>query len=126
TQYDDLDTPREVILEAYHQLVQSGKVRWIGASNISKERLLESLKTSSDKAYPSYVSLQPEYNLYDRENYEKEYASVVEEHNISVIPYYALASGFLSGKYRSEADLGKSPRGGGIKKYLNERGLAIL
>jgi aryl-alcohol dehydrogenase-like predicted oxidoreductase len=124
--YDDLETDPHETLEAFHKLVQSGKVRWIGASNFSPERLELSLKISSDRALTSYISLQPEYNLYDREKYESQYASIAEAHHLGVIPYYSLASGFLSGKYRSEADLNKSPRGEGIRKYLNKRGFRIL
>ena len=124
--YDDLDTPVQETLEAYYQLVKEGKVRAIGASNFLADRLSESLKSSSDHGLPAYVTLQPEYNLYDREGYEKELEPVCEENGLGVITYYSLASGFLSGKYRSEADLHKSKRGQGIKKYLNERGERIL
>jgi len=126
THYDDIETDPHETLEAYHKLVQDGKVRWIGASNISPERLRASLKISADQAYPAYISLQPEYNLYDREKFENEYATIAAEHNLGVIPYYSLASGFLTGKYRSEDDLNKSPRGAGIKKYFTEKGFRIL
>lgn len=126
THWDNEDTPVDETLEAYDLLVRQGKVRWIGASNLSPERLQASLQTSKFKGYPAYQTLQPEYNLYDREYFEQSYQSLCIEHGISVISYYSLASGFLSGKYRTEADLGKSQRGGGIKKYLNERGFRIL
>jgi len=126
THYDDESTPIEETLEAYAQLVQQGKVRAIGASNISPQRLVESLKISEQKQYPQYQTLQPLYNLYSRTEYEKELQPICEQYGLSVLPYYALASGFLTGKYRSEADLHKSKRGGGIKKYLNERGMNIL
>lgn len=126
THYDDESTPIEETLEAYAQLVQQGKVRAIGASNISPQRLVESLKISEQKQYPQYQTLQPLYNLYSRAEYEKELQPICEQYGLSVLPYYALASGFLTGKYRSEADLHKSKRGGGIKKYLNERGMNIL
>lgn len=124
--YDDLQTPVQETLEAYAQLIKEGKVRAIGASNFGAERLLESLNVSKELSLPSYVTLQPEYNLYDREGYEKELEPVCEENNLGVITYYSLASGFLSGKYRSEADFNKSKRGQGIKKYLNGRGIRIL
>ncbi|HTN06374.1 aldo/keto reductase [Agriterribacter sp.] len=126
THWDNENTPVEETLEAYDQLVKQGKVRWIGASNLSPERLTASLSASKEHHYPAYQTLQPEYNLYDREKFEKHYQPICIAHNLSVINYYSLASGFLSGKYRSEADLGKSSRGGGIKKYLNERGFKIL
>jgi aryl-alcohol dehydrogenase-like predicted oxidoreductase len=124
--YDDPDTPVQETLEAYYQLVKEGKVRAIGASNFTAERLSESLKASSEHGLPAYVTLQPEYNLYDREGYEKDLEPVCKENGVGVISYYSLASGFLTGKYRSEADLHKSKRGAGIKKYLNERGERIL
>lgn len=124
--YDDLDTPIEETLQTYAELVQEGKVRVIGASNLSGERILQSLKISEQHGFPRYESLQPEYNLYDRAGFENEYEAIALENGIGVIPYYSLASGFLSGKYRSEADLSKSQRGQGIKKYLNDQGFAIL
>ncbi|MDR6783440.1 aryl-alcohol dehydrogenase-like predicted oxidoreductase [Pedobacter africanus] len=124
--YEDLNTPIEETLEAYDQLVKAGKVRWIGASNYSVPGLLAALDASEKLGLPKYQSLQPEYNLYKREGYEKELEQVVVDQNLGVINYYALASGFLSGKYRSEADLNKSQRGAATKNYLNERGFKIL
>ncbi len=124
--YDDLQTPVQETLEAYAQLIKEGKVRAIGASNFGADRLQESLQVSKELSLPSYVTLQPEYNLYDREGYEKELEPICAENNLGVITYYSLASGFLSGKYRSEADLNKSKRGQGIMKYLNDRGMRIL
>lgn len=126
THYDDPSTPVEETLLAYDQLVQEGKVRAIGTSNMSVERLHESLKVSVEKGIISYQTLQPEYNLFDREKYETTYEPFIKEKNIGVIPYFSLASGFLSGKYRSEADLQGSSRAGMVKKYLNERGFRIL
>lgn len=124
---DDPLTPLEETLEAYAELIRQGKVRAIGASNYSAQRLNEALLTSERSGLPRYESLQPLYNLYDREAFEAELEPLCLEKRIGVINYYSLASGFLSGKYRSESDLGKSARGGGIgKKYLNERGLRIL
>ncbi len=124
--YDDPQTPIEETMEAYDQLVKAGKVRFIGASNFTAPRLAESLRVSREHNYPAYVSLQPEYNLYDRAGFEEELLPLCLEHNLGVLNYFSLASGFLTGKYRSEADLAKSPRGQGVKKYLDERGLRIL
>ena len=123
---DDPNTPLQETLEAYSQLINEGKVRAIGASNYTAKRLREALETSKNYGFASYQSLQPEYNLYDREHYEKELEPLCREKGIGVITYYSLASGFLTGKYRSEEDLNKSKRGQGIKKYLNERGYRIL
>jgi aryl-alcohol dehydrogenase-like predicted oxidoreductase len=123
---DDSETPLEETLEAYAQLIEQGKVRAIGASNYSAERLAESLKVSEQNRFPRYESLQPLYNLYDRADYEKELEPICREKGLGVISYYSLASGFLTGKYRSEEDLSKSVRGKGVKKYLNERGFRIL
>lgn len=124
---DDPTVPVEETLEAYAQLVKEGKVRAIGASNFSAARLREALAASEAHGFPRYQSLQPLYNLYDRAEFEQELLPLCRQENIGVIPYYGLASGFLTGKYRSEADLQKSPRGGGVgQKYLNEKGLRIL
>ncbi len=123
---DDPNTPLEETLEAYDQLIKQGKVRAIGASNFSAERLKSALETAQKQNLPLYQSLQPEYNLYQRQGFEQELEPLCQEQGLGVISYYSLASGFLTGKYRSEADLGKSPRGGGVKKFLNERGFAIL
>lgn len=126
THYDDENLPVDEVLEAYYELTKAGKIKWVGTSNMSAERLKQSLSKSEEKGFPIYQTLQPEYNLYAREHFEKTYQNICEEHNVSVIPYYSLASGFLTGKYRSESDLNKSQRGGGIKKYLNDRGFRIL
>jgi len=123
---DDPDTPLEETLSAFAELIKQGKVIAIGASNYSGDRLAKALDVSEQLGIPRYESLQPEYNLYDREDYEEKLEPLCVEKGIGVINYYSLASGFLTGKYRSEADLGKSPRGEGIKKYLNERGFRIL
>jgi aryl-alcohol dehydrogenase-like predicted oxidoreductase len=123
---DDKDTPLFETLETFSDLIKQGKVRAIGASNYSGERLKEALQISKDHNLAAYQSLQPEYNLYAREHYEKELEPVCRERNIGVISYYSLASGFLTGKYRSEADLSQSSRGGGVKKMLNPRGYKIL
>jgi aryl-alcohol dehydrogenase-like predicted oxidoreductase len=124
--YDDAETPVEESLRAFDQLIKDGKVRAIGASNFSVERLHESLKVSREKGLASYQTLQPEYNLFDREKYETTIEPFIKEQNLGVISYFSLASGFLSGKYRSEADLEGSNRGPMVKKYLTDRGLRIL
>lgn len=126
THWDDDSTPVEETLDAYAELIKAGKVRWIGASNLSPERLRASLKASDTFHLPRYQTLQPHYNLAVRKIFEEEYEPICKENNLGVLTYYSLAAGFLTGKYRSEADLTKSPRGGGAKKYLNERGLKIL
>ena len=123
---DDKETPLEETLEAYGQLIQQGKVRAIGASNYSGERLAQSLQVSAQHGYPSYQCLQPLYNLYDRAVYESDLEPVCTANHLGVIPYFSLGAGFLTGKYRSEKDLSKSPRGARVKNYLNERGLRIL
>jgi len=123
---DDPDTPLEETLSAFAELIKQGKVIAIGASNYSSERLAKALEVSEQLGVPRYESLQPQYNLYDREEYEEKLEPLCVDKGIGVINYYSLASGFLTGKYRSEADLGKSPRGEGIKKYLNDRGFRIL
>jgi len=122
----DPETPIEETLRAYDQLMSQGKIRACGASNYDADGLKQSLETSRRLGIPAYQSLQPLYNLYDREDFESRLQPVCEEYHLGVTPYYGLASGFLTGKYRSEADLGKSPRGAGMKKYLNERGMKIL
>jgi len=113
-------------LGTYAELIRAGKVRAIGASNFSAARLSEAIDTSTKHGLPRYESLQPLYNLVERPAFEAELETVCVRNGIGVIPFYALASGFLSGKYRSEADLGKSARGQGVKKYLNPRGLRVL
>jgi aryl-alcohol dehydrogenase-like predicted oxidoreductase len=124
---DDPNTPIEETLGAYAELIRAGKVRAIGASNFTAARLQQALDTSARLNLPRYECLQPLYNLMERPAYEAELEPVVQRAGIGVINYYALASGFLTGKYRSAADADKSPRGGGIvKKYLNERGRRVL
>jgi aryl-alcohol dehydrogenase-like predicted oxidoreductase len=123
---EDNATPLEETLEAYAQLIRQGKVRAIGASNYSAEQLRKAIEISTQCGYPCYQSLQPMYNLYSRAEFENELEPLCLEMNIGVINYYPLASGFLTGKYRSEADLGKSARGQAVKKYLDERGFGIL
>ncbi|WPP53025.1 aldo/keto reductase [Catalinimonas niigatensis] len=126
THWDDDRTPVEETLGAYDKLIKSGKLRWIGASNLSPERLKASLDASKKHKLPRYEVFQPGYNLYDRQGFEEGVATLCKEHGLGVISYYSLASGFLSGKYRSEDDLSQSARGGGVKKYMDERGKNIL
>ena len=125
---DDESVPLEESLGAFARLIEAGKVRAIGASNYSAERLRDALKVSADYHLPRYETLQPEYNLYDRSGYEGKLEPLAREHGVGVISYYSLASGFLSGKYRSAADVGKSAARGAkvADRYLNPRGLRIL
>jgi aryl-alcohol dehydrogenase-like predicted oxidoreductase len=122
---DDADTPLSETLHAFGELICEGKVRAIGASNYSADRLSEALKVSAEAGLPRYESLQPHYNLCDRAAFEGPLEQACLANTIGVIPYYSLASGFLSGKYRSEADL-KGARSAGVKRYLDERGFKIL
>lgn len=126
THWDVESVPVEETLEAHAQLVKEGKVRFIGASNFSPQRLEASLAASKSNGYPRYESLQPLYNLFDRQEFEESLQPICLREGMGIISYYSLASGFLSGKYRSDADLGKSARGKGIKKYLTPRGTRIL
>ena len=123
---DDTQTPLEETLDAFDRLIQDGKVRAIGASNFSAKRLAEALQVSEQYGYPRYQSLQPLFNLYDRIDYEKDLEPLCREKELAVISYFSLASGFLTGKYRSEADLADRARADIVKKYLNERGYRIL
>jgi aryl-alcohol dehydrogenase-like predicted oxidoreductase len=123
---DDKEAPLEETLGAYQRLIEQGKVRAIGASNYEAPRLALALGTSADHKLPRYETLQPLYNLSDRAGFEKALQKLCVKENVGVIPYYALAAGFLTGKYRSEADFAKSPRGARMAGYLNERGRRIL
>ena len=123
---DDAKSPLAETLGAYGDLIREGKVRAIGASNFTAQRLSEALDVSRTVGLPRYEALQPLYNLVERAAYEDELEAVCVQHGLGVINFFALASGFLSGKYRSAADLGKSARGAAVKEYLNERGLAVL
>jgi aryl-alcohol dehydrogenase-like predicted oxidoreductase len=123
---DDTSVPQDETARAFGDLMKAGKVRVIGASNFSGARLLSALKASDDQGLARYQSLQPHYNLYERGAFEADAQSVCIAEGISVIPYFPLASGFLTGKYRSDADVGKSARGGGMSKFMNQRGFRIL
>jgi aryl-alcohol dehydrogenase-like predicted oxidoreductase len=124
---DDASVPLEETLGALARLIEAGKVRVIGASNYAADRFADALAVSKQHGLPRYESLQPEYNLVSRSGYEKELEPLIRAEHVGVISYYALASGFLSGKYRSTADLAKSTaRGGAVKKFLNPHGLLVL
>jgi aryl-alcohol dehydrogenase-like predicted oxidoreductase len=123
---DDAATPLEETLGTYAELIREGKVRAIGASNHTAARLVEALAVSKRLGLPRYECLQPHYNLMERAGYEAELEPLVRRENLGVINFFGLARGFLTGKYRSDADLGKSVRGGGVKDYLNARGFAVL
>jgi len=124
---DDPDTPLEETLETFAGLIKGGKVRAIGASNYKAARLREALETSRRLGLPRYETLQPEYNLYERATFETELLPVVKEYGIGVIPFFALARGFLTGKYRSLADTVGRPRESGLKKFFEgDRGARVL
>lgn len=123
---DDTETSFEETLEAYEELIKAGKVRAIGASNYKADRLAESLKVSAARGLPRYETLQPWYNLYDRADFEGGLAELCERENIGVIPYFSLASGFLTGKYRTAKDLEGRARAYRVKDMMNERGFRIL
>lgn len=124
--WPDPDTPYEETLGAYDRLLKAGKVRAIGACNLDAAQFTESLRAAKAHGLPRYDVLQPEYNLYARSSFEGPLRDLMVREDIGVITYYSLAKGFLTGKYRSTADLGKSTRGGGVAGYLNERGMRIL
>ena len=123
---DDPETPFEETLGAFDRLVRAGKVRGIGASQIDAERLEQALAVSADNGLVPYTVLQTWYNMMERPRFEGALAGVAQAHGLGVLPFYGLANGFLSGKYRSEADLKKSIRGDRVAEYLNDRGLAVL
>ncbi|MFV5509670.1 aldo/keto reductase [Acinetobacter sp. 197] len=127
THYDDNQTPPEETLGTLKTLIEQGKIRAIGASNISPRRLELFLECSRENNLPSYACLQTLYNLYDRQEYEANYQRLCIDHGIGVLSYFSLAHGFLSGKYRSMDDLNKSSsRGSSVVNYLNPHGLALL
>ena len=123
---DDADVPLEETLGAFARLVEAGKVRALGASNHDAARLREALAISEAKGLPRYEVMQPQYNLYDREGFELGLAAVAEEHGLGVVSYFSLASGFLTGKYRSAADLEGRPRAGFLQGYFDGRGMKLL
>ena len=123
---DDTETPLEETLSAYDELIKSGKVRAIGASNYKGPRLAEAEQVAQEHRLPAYTTLQPEYNLYDRQAYETGLAPVAEQFGLGVIPYFSLASGFLTGKYQSLEDTKGKKRGSRVEKYFDDRGKKIL
>jgi aryl-alcohol dehydrogenase-like predicted oxidoreductase len=127
THKDDTGTPVEETLEALGRLVKAGKVRAIGASQYEPARLRASMEASARLGIPRYDTLQPEFNLYDRAGFEAKYQPIALEYGLAVIPFFGLAKGFLSGKYRKPADIEGRPRAGGLKKYFEgDRGMRIL
>jgi len=124
--WPDPTVTHEETLSAYDRLIRAGKVRYIGASNYDAKLLSEALAVSREKGLPRYETLQNEYNLYTRDKFEGDVQQLVLREGLSLIPYYSLAAGFLTGKYRSEADFGQSPRGKGMAKYLDAKGKRLL
>ena len=124
--WPDMATPVEETLGAYRRLIEKGKIRWCGASNLNVAMLEGALAAAKARGGPRYEVLQPEYNLADRSEFENGLSDLCRREEIGVITYFSLAKGFLSGKYRAEVDLTKSPRGSAVKNYLNPRGLRIL
>ncbi|MGA2170326.1 MAG: aldo/keto reductase [Terracidiphilus sp.] len=123
---DDPETPLEETLGAFDELVKQGKVRYVGASNYSGARLAEALETSKKHGLASYVSLQPHYNLVERPAYETDLLPVVLKYHLGTTPYFSLAAGFLTGKYRSQQDAAKAARGAMVQKYLNPWGFGVV
>ncbi|MFL6698840.1 MAG: aldo/keto reductase [Vitreoscilla sp.] len=122
----DPETSYEETLDTYDRLMKAGKIRAFGCSNFDARQLAEAQDSARINELPPYQTLQPEYNLCDRASYEGPLRDLAIQQGLGVITYYSLASGFLTGKYRTEADLGQSPRGGGVRKYMNPRGMRIL
>jgi aryl-alcohol dehydrogenase-like predicted oxidoreductase len=123
---DDPDVPLDEMLGAFGELIDAGQVRAIGASNYTADRLAEALRVADEKGLPRFTAMQPELNLLDRDQYEGALQQLCVAENIGVVPYYSLASGYLSGKYRGTDDLNKSPRGYKAKSYMEGRGPAVL
>lgn len=124
--FDDTSTPVEEYMQAFAKLIEEGKVGYIGASNVSPERIREAMEFAKNNDMPGYVCLQPEYNLYDREKYETRYEPLAREYGLGVITYSSLASGFLTGKYRTKDDLEDRKRGSRVEGYLTDRGTQIV
>jgi aryl-alcohol dehydrogenase-like predicted oxidoreductase len=122
----DPETSYEETLDTFDRLMKAGKIRAFGCSNFDARQLADAQDSARINALPAYQTLQPEYNLHDRASYDGPLRDLAMQQGLGVITYYSLASGFLTGKYRTEADLGQSPRGGGVRKYMNPRGMRIL
>ena len=123
---DDAETPLEDTLAAFDQLVRAGKVRAIGASNYTAQRLQQALDISAAQGIASYTVLQPHYNLMERGKFEGDLQQLCQQRDVAAVPYFALASGFLTGKYRGQADLAGKARGGMVEQYVNQGGLEVL
>jgi aryl-alcohol dehydrogenase-like predicted oxidoreductase len=123
---DDQSTPLEETLSAYRALIEQGKVTLIGASNYKAPRLREAIDIAKKESLPTYQTLQPEYNLYDRQDFEQNLQPLAQELGLGVVPYFSLASGFLTGKYKSKADTEGKNRGSRVTKYFDDRGMKIL
>jgi len=123
---DDQTVPLEETLNAYRALIEQGKVTIIGASNYKGARLREAVDLAKKESLPTYQTLQPEYNLYDRQDFEQTLQPVAQELNLAVVPYFSLASGFLTGKYKTKADSEGKNRGSRVAKYFDDRGMKIL
>ena len=126
THYDTAEVPLEETLGAYGELIQAGKVRYIAASNMPIERLKASMELAKTGSYPAYQALQPHYNLVDKSGYDSTLQEVATHYNLTVFPYWSLAGGFLTGKYRKKEDLSQGARGGHVEKYMTPEGLAVL
>ena len=124
--FDDASVPLAETVGAFNDLLVAGKIRNVGVSNYTAARIAEWIEIASSNGWTLPVAVQPHYNLVHREPFESEIAPVAAEHNLGVVPYYSLASGFLTGKYRTKADLGQSPRGGSAEGYLSDEGLAVV
>ena len=122
----DPETSYEETLATYDRLIKAGKIRTFGCSNFDARLLAEAQDSARINGLPAYQTLQPEYNLHDRASYDGPLRDLAMQLGLGVIPYYSLACGFLTGKYRTERDLGQSPRGGGVRKYMTPRGMRIL
>ncbi|MHB1328292.1 MAG: aldo/keto reductase [Gemmatimonadales bacterium] len=124
--HDDPEVPVADVAGAFDRLVEAGKVRYVGISNLSPERIDEWMRLAAEQGLARPVALQPQYSLVSRKKYEETFAPLAERHRLSVVPYFALASGFLTGKYRTAADLEGAARAGGVSPYLNADGLAVV
>jgi aryl-alcohol dehydrogenase-like predicted oxidoreductase len=124
--YDDPETPVEETVTALDELVKAGKVRYVAISNTSAARIAESLAFADQEGLARYVAIQPEYNLVTREPFETELADLAQREHLSTVPYYSLARGFLTGKYRKGGPEVDSPRSAGASKHLDERGIKVL
>lgn len=126
THFDDLDTPIEETIATYSDLIKEGKIRYIATSNMSPDRIMESIEYSRNHDLPEYIALQPEYNLYKRKDYEQDFQALATEQNLAVMPYFTLAAGFLTAKYKTVVEMRQSARAAHLDGFANERGDRIL